>query len=97
MRQKPQRNPQQDELTMAVGLVWGHLNAQQPEEAYELARGCLQLWPDDRGLTLMAAYAAAELAEPVDVATLRSHVATDPSRAADEEAWIALIARRAGA
>ncbi|WEF32221.1 hypothetical protein [Pseudoduganella chitinolytica] len=97
MRKKPVPEPLRDELTVATGLIWGHLNAQQPEEAYELARGCLQLWPDNRALALMAAYAAVELAEPVDLAALRRHAGTDPARAADEEAWIALIARRAGA
>jgi hypothetical protein len=96
MRHKPARDPLRDELTMAIGLVWGHLNAQQPEEAYDLARGCLQLWPAERSLTLMAAYAAAELAEPVDLAALRSQPVTDPARAADEAAWIALIERRIG-
>lgn len=96
MRPKLVRDPLQNELTMAVGLVWGHLNSQQPDAAYELARGCLQLWPGDRSLSLMAAYAAAELAEPVDLDTLRSQACADPARAADEHAWIALVERRAG-
>jgi len=96
MRHKPLRDPLRDELTMAVGLVWGHLNAQQPEDAYDLARGCLQLWPGERSLSLMAAYAAAELAEPVDLATLRGQAGADPARAADEAAWIDLVERRAG-
>jgi len=95
MRHKPVRDPLRDELTMAIGLVWGHLNAQQPEEAYDLARGCLQLWPAERSLCLMAAYAAAELAEPVDLPALRSVANADPARAADEAAWIALVERRA--
>jgi hypothetical protein len=95
MRHKPARDPLRDELTMAIGLVWGHLNAQQPEEAYDLARGCLQLWPGERSLSLMAAYAAVELAEPVDLAALRQ-AGTDPARAADEAAWVALIEHRAG-
>jgi hypothetical protein len=97
MRQKPAPEPLRDELATATGLVWGHLNAQQPEEAYELARACLQLWPGDRGLALMAAYAAVELAEPFDLDALRRATSTDPARAADEAAWIALIERRAGA
>ena len=83
------------ELTMAVGLVWGHLNARQHDAAYELARGCLQLWPGERRLGLMAAYAAAELAEPVDMAALHGHASADPARAQDEQAWIALVCRRA--
>lgn len=97
MRQKRAPEPLRDELAVATGLIWGHLNAQQPEQAYELARGCLQLWPGDRGLILMAAYAAVELAEPVDLAALRRDASADPARAADEQAWIALIERRAGA
>ncbi|WUR13070.1 hypothetical protein E7V67_025835 [[Empedobacter] haloabium] len=97
MRPKRAPEPLRDELATATGLIWGHLNAQQPEDAYELARGCLQLWPEDRGLVLMAAYAAVELAEPVDLAALRRDTSTDPARAADEAAWIALIERRAGA
>jgi len=96
MRPKLVRDALQDELTMAVGLVWGHLNSQQLGAAWELAQGCLQLWPGNRSLSLMAAYAAAELAEPVDLAALRSQAGADPARAADEEAWIALVARRAG-
>lgn len=99
MRRKP-RLPPQDEWTMAVGLVWGHLQAQQPEQAYALAQGCLGIWPGERSLTLMAAYAATELLEPVDFVALRHFGAAgpagaaDPAQAADVDAWIALLERR---
>lgn len=96
MPQKPSRSPPRDELTLAVGLIWGHLNAQQPDDAWALARACLQLWPGERGLLLMSAYAAAELGEPVDMLALESKVDPDPARAAIEQAWIALVCRRAG-
>lgn len=75
MRRRTPREPRDDELTMAVGLVWGHLHAQQPEDAYLLATGCQSLWPDDPGLALLAAYAATEVDEPVDVAALRRSTA----------------------
>ena len=90
-------HPMQEELTMAVGLVWGLLNSQQLQAAWELAQGCLQIAPGHRALTLMANYAAAELGKPVDMAALRTPAADDPSYAANVNAWIALIAQRAGA
>jgi hypothetical protein len=96
MRPKLVHDPLQDELTMALGLVWGHLNCLQLDAAYQLALGCLQLWPGERRLSLMAVYAAAELAEPVDLAALGGPAGADPARAAHEQAWIALVARRAG-
>ena len=89
-------HPLQDELTMAVGLVWGHLNAQQLQAAWDLAQGCLQLAPGHRALTLMANYAAAELGKPVDLAALHSPAADDPANAASVHSWIALIEHRAG-
>lgn len=96
-RSAPERRD--EELTMAVGLVWGHLHAQQPDDAYQLATGCLQLWPGERSLSLMAAYAAAELAEPVDLAQLRrlgtiTGTGLDGVAGADVAAWTDLVARR---
>jgi uncharacterized protein (DUF1684 family) len=91
MRRRTPRDTSDDELTMAVGLVWGHLHAQQPEQAYRLAQGCLELWPDDAGLALMAAFAATELAEPIDLARLRGIAAQSP----DAAAFVALVERRA--
>jgi hypothetical protein len=89
MRQKTPRQTQSGELVAATGLVWGHLNARQFEEAYRLAKGCLRLWPEDKGLVLMAAYAAAEVLEPVD----RTKLAALRSEASN--AWINLVLRRA--
>jgi hypothetical protein len=73
----------------AIGLVWGHLNARQFEEAYSLAKGCMRVWPEDRSLALMYAYAAAEVLEPVDERTLEG--LRDPAC----EDWIRLVMRRA--
>lgn len=89
MRKKQKNAEIQAELVMAIGLVWGHLSARQFEEAYLLAKGCMRLWPEDRALALMSAYAAAEVLEPVDerrLAELR-----DPS----SEEWIEFVLRRA--
>lgn len=85
MRQPSKREEMPDELVLALGLVWGHLNARQFEQAYTLARGCLRVWPHDRGLNLMHAYAAAEMLEPVNHSMLNS-MAT-----ADCKEWIELV------
>lgn len=66
MRTKVRRDSTQTELAVAIGLVWGHLNASQFEEAYKLARGCLRVWPQEHRLILMSAYAAVELLVPLD-------------------------------
>lgn len=58
------------ELIIAVGLVWGHLNARQFDEARQLAKGCLCLWPGNKDLTLMATHAAAEIPEPMNKSAL---------------------------
>jgi predicted AlkP superfamily phosphohydrolase/phosphomutase len=88
MRRKRKQINDSVELVMAVGLVWGHLNARQFEEAYRLAKGCLRLWPDNRSLVLMMAYAAAEELEPLDKEELKK--LRDPST----EEWISLVLRR---
>jgi hypothetical protein len=90
MRRRKTLEAMPPELQLAIGLVWGHLNAYQYEEAYELALGCLQLWPDDDKLQLMCDHAAAEVMEPINVARLRS------LRNAVNADWIALVLRRAG-
>lgn len=101
MRRRTPREPRDDELTMAVGLVWGHLHAQQPEDAYLLATGCQSLWPDDPGLALLAAYAATEVDEPVDVGALRritgSGAMAGTADAAGVASFIALVERRSTA
>lgn len=89
MRKPVPRVALQDELILAIGLVWGHLNAGQFEQADQLARGCLRIWPDEARLMLMAAFAAVELARPL----------TPAMRAALDQAqcneWAALVLRRA--
>jgi hypothetical protein len=88
MRRRTQRAAISDELTVAIGLVWGHLNCSQFEQAYDLARGCLRVWPDETRLILMAAYAAVELLEPLDEKTLAV------LHGAQCKEWAALILRR---
>jgi hypothetical protein len=88
MRPKLKRADMPADLVMAIGLVWGHLAARQFEEAYLLAKGCMRVWPDDRNLILMHAYAAAEVLEPVDTGKLLA------VRDAACEAWIRLVQRR---
>ena len=66
MRKTTGRETMPDELATAIALVWGHLNAGQMEDAAQLARGCLGVWPQEKRLAIMAAYAAVELGEPLD-------------------------------
>jgi hypothetical protein len=77
------------ELTVALGLIWGHLNTYQFEDAYYLAHACRQIWPQETRLVLMFAYAAVELLEPLDDATrtVLDH--------AECKEWTELIRRRA--
>lgn len=89
MRKKVKSEEIQPELVFAIGLVWGHLSARQFEEAYLLAKGCLRVWPEDRSLALMSAYAAAEVLEPVDERKLAG------LRDSSSEDWIRLVLRRA--
>ncbi|MBB3121949.1 hypothetical protein [Pseudoduganella violacea] len=60
------------ELTVAIGLVWGHIGAMQHEDAYALARACLGLWPGERHLLLLAGFAGVELGYPADLNVLRA-------------------------
>lgn len=91
MRRKRQHDAMPEELLLAIGMVWGYFSSYQYEAAYELAQGCLQLWPQDQKLFLMAAYAAVELLEPVDTQRLQD------MRTKDNEAWIDLILFRLNA
>ncbi len=52
--------------TLAIGLVWGHLNTRQFRSAHVLARGCLCMWPGLPMLMLLDAYARGELGMPLD-------------------------------
>jgi len=78
------------ELVLAIGLIWGHLNARQFEPAYQLAAACLCIWPDQPTPHLMSAYAAVELGYSLPPATLAAlHSAACPE-------WTGLVLRRAG-
>lgn len=88
MRRKRLPDAMSPEQQLAITLVWGHLNAYQYEPAYELAEGCLQIWPDDVQLQLMRDYAAAELLEPVDQDRLRA------LRTPANQEWVDLVLRR---
>ena len=88
MRKQRQADSTHPERQLAIGLVWGHLNAYQHERAYDLAVGCLQLWPEDPWLRLMGDYAAAELMEPVDEERLRA------LRTPENGPWVDLVLRR---
>ena len=77
------------EIALAIGLIWGHLNARQFEEAYQLARGCASVWPGDERFSLMAAYAAVELAAPLEDAMVHA------MKTSECLAWTSLIWRRA--
>ncbi|RJF96887.1 hypothetical protein D3870_21160 [Noviherbaspirillum cavernae] len=89
MRRKIVRETESRELIIAIGLVWGHLNASQFEEAWQLAKACLRIWPEDRRLAMMCAYAAVELLEPLDD---RMRVLLSQGGCSE---WEALVLRRA--
>ena len=89
MKTRSRRPAPAPEIALAVGLVWGHLNARQFDAAYHLARGCASLWPEDERFILMAAYAAVELAAPLDEAMVHA------MKTSDCLAWTSLIWRRA--
>jgi hypothetical protein len=89
MTARKRRAPAAPEQALAIGLIWGHLNARQFDEAYQLARACSALWPDDQRLALMAAYAAVELAAPLEDDMVLA------MKTAEASAWTSLIWRRA--
>ncbi|HYD63144.1 MAG TPA: hypothetical protein VEC35_22510 [Noviherbaspirillum sp.] len=89
MRKTTSRETMPDELAIAIALVWGHLNAGQMEDAAQLARGCLGIWPQEKRLAVMAAYAAVELGEPLDAQTVSL------LNEAGCEEWARLVIRRA--
>lgn len=89
MRKTVLREPLQEELTLAIGLVWGHLNAGQFKQASQLARGCLRVWPEEMRLSVMVAFAAIEMGQPLE-ATWRSALMN-----ADCAEWTALVLCRA--
>lgn len=89
MRRKIARETTAPELIIAIGLIWGHLNASQFEEAFQLAKACLRIWPDNKNLAMMYAYAAVELLEPLDEPTLAL------MHAAGCREWAEIVLRRA--
>lgn len=89
MRKPAHRHTMQPELALAIGLVWGHLRADQYEEALHLAQGCLRVWPKEERLAIMAAYAAAELLEPFSESMLSA------LRKSDCKEWMELVMLRA--
>ena len=91
MRMRLRAAPLPNELSIAIGLVWGQLNASQFEPAYALGKVCLRIWPDERRLALMVAYAQVELYDEADAQTLAV------LRGADCPDWLAIVARRANA
>jgi hypothetical protein len=77
------------ELALAIGLISGHLNARQYEDAYALARGCAGVWPQDQRIALMSACAAVELHKPL------APEMTAALRQAECREWCEMILRRA--
>lgn len=80
-----------NELSLAIALIWGHLNVRQFGHAYTLARGCAVVWPQEQRIPMMMAYAAVELGHPLDAATLKI------IRDCEWPEWRDLILRRARA
>ena len=89
MRKIIQREPPHEELSLAIGLIWGHLNTEQFEQAALLARGCLCVWPAEPRLLLMAAFASVELALPLSP-EMRASLKNSQC-----EEWAAMVLRRA--
>lgn len=85
-----QRASRNRELTVAIGLAWGHLKARQFVQADQLLRGCLRVWPQDQYLQWMAAYAAVELSRALDEASVKV------LQQAECREWATVVLRRAG-
>ncbi len=78
------------ELELAIGLVWGHLQARQFDLAYQLAHGCLLLWPKQRHLNAMATYAQLEAGFEIPATALKALHADGA-----DAGWSATMLRRA--
>jgi hypothetical protein len=48
------------ELHCAIGLAWGLVDTGNHDEAFDLCRGCLLLWPESAELLLLLRLAAIE-------------------------------------
>lgn len=92
MKLRQRHVPMEVDLSVAIGLLWGHLNTGQFAQAYRLGRVCRQIWPDDERLALLVAYAQVELFDGPDDDTLGllARDAACPS-------WAAVLARRSRA
>lgn len=90
MNKREPRDTSSDDLIVAIGLIWGLLNSGQFEQADQLAVGCLQVWPNDERLVVMAAFAAVELGRTLDETTVLS------LRSANCREWADLVLLRAG-
>lgn len=71
------RSGMAEELVIAIGLIWGHLNVRQFEQAYMLARGCQQVWPEESRLRVMEICASVELHYPLDADARAALLAAD--------------------
>ncbi len=47
----------------AIGVIWGLLEQGKPEQAYQLAAGCVSCWPNQPSLRLLHGLCKAELGE----------------------------------
>lgn len=90
MRTRTEQRQGPAEVVTAIGLVWGHLNAQQFSEAYTLGKVCTAIWPQEERLAMMVAYAQVELFDHPDAATMAV------LRSGQCPEWLAVVARRAG-
>ncbi|MFZ6773937.1 hypothetical protein ACO0LB_14595 [Undibacterium sp. SXout7W] len=90
MIKRAQRVTQSDDLILAIGLIWGHLNTAQYERADRLARGCLCIWPDDERIIVMAAFASVEMGNALNEKML------EVLYSAQCREWADMVLRRAG-
>ena len=60
MSRQSRRQPVDEDLTIALGLVWGYVHTGQFDKADRLAQGCLEVWPNSRQLRAMSVLAAVE-------------------------------------
>ena len=89
MKLRQRHTPMEVDLSVAIGLLWGHLNTSQFARAYRLGQVCRRIWPDEERLALLVAYAQVELFDSPDQETrdLLARDAACPS-------WSAVLARR---
>lgn len=66
-RPRKQSVPLDEDLLLAIGLIWGLVQQAQLEPARQLLRACLSVWPDDEHLWLMASLVQIELEGELDL------------------------------